>query len=189
MPHIITRRDALRLTVGGTAALAFASEAGGADPARRRRRAQVADREGRQASHLEAGALRRAGRDPVPRQHRQVPAGDGHRDARRLRRLGGHAPAVRRCRQHRHGSRHHHRLERGPARLRRQDHRAVRSRGVSRQALRRLDLPRREVRQEGQDQQLAGHPVRRRHRADLLPQIGRQGGRLRRHSQRSRRPT
>ena len=49
MAHIITRRDALRLTVGGTAALALGRRGRGADPARRRRRAQVADREGRQA--------------------------------------------------------------------------------------------------------------------------------------------
>ena len=32
MANIITRRDALRLTVGGTAALAFASEAGAQIP-------------------------------------------------------------------------------------------------------------------------------------------------------------
>ena len=95
-----------------------------ANPARRRCGAQAAAREGRQLAHSAAGALRRARRGAVPRQHRQVPADDRHRDARRLRRLGGHPPADGGGLQHRHRSRHRHRLERGPARLRRQDHRA-----------------------------------------------------------------
>ena len=81
-----------------------------ADPARRRGRAQAAHREGRQPAHPAPRPLRRARRGALPRQHRQVPAGDRHRDARRLRRLGGHAPAVGCRRQHRHRPRHHHRL-------------------------------------------------------------------------------
>ena len=43
------------------------------------RGAQAADREGRQPAHAAPGALRRAGRGDLPRQHRQVPQGDRRR--------------------------------------------------------------------------------------------------------------
>ena len=67
---------------------------------------------------------------------------------------------------------------RGPARLRRQADRADRRRRISRQAVRRLDLPRREVRQEGQDQQLdrpcrsAAAPARSVYRKSAVKEAG-----------------
>ena len=126
----------------------------------------------------------------VPRQHRQVPAGDRHRDARRLRWLGGYPPAVGGGLQHRHRSRYRSRLERGPARLRRQGDRAQRRGRVSRQALRRLELPRREVRQEGQAPTTgSAFPSAARTGPICLSQVGPQGGRLRQRSQRPRRGT
>ena len=135
-----------RLTAGGAAR----GRAG--RPGRRARsraptcaRAQAADRERR---HACASCARPASCEPdevhLPRQHRQVPAGDRRRDARRLRRLGGHPPADRGRRQHRRRPGHRHRLGRRPAHLCRQADRADRRRRLSRQALRRLDASSRE---------------------------------------------
>ena len=187
MANIITRRNTLRLAATAAAAAALGERASAQIP-----RADAAA----PRLPLENGATLRVLRparfvEPDETIFRantaKFQAATGVRDARRLRRLGGYPPADCGRVEHRHRPRRRARLGRGSARLCRQADRALRPRRISRQALRRLELPRREIRQAREDQQLDRHPVRRQHRPDRLSPLRREGSGLRQDPERPRR--
>ena len=126
------------------------------------RGAQAADREGRHPAHPAPGALRRARRGDLPRQHRQVQPRRPASRSGRLRRLGRHPPADRRVAAN---------TGAGPDIVlgwAEDPHiyadKVIELSDVAEYLGKKYGgwmLPRREVRQEGQDQQLDRHSDRR----------------------------